>query len=159
MRSHTGERPHVCTICNKTFTRVFLLQFHMRTHTGEKPYKCNFCDKSFRQQTDLSCHLSTHTGQKKHNCIMCGKSYIKRSHLAQHMRKHLLHTDSKERGYNIEFKNDPITEELSNGTDDRNYSFEELTTATDNIQNYVENTRIVYSFDEIIQCEDVVTEC
>ncbi|XP_037814425.1 uncharacterized protein LOC119605404 [Lucilia sericata] len=146
MRSHTGERPHVCTVCNKTFTRVFLLQFHMRTHTGEKPYKCSYCDKSFRQHTDLRSHLTIHTGQKQHICVLCGKSYIKRSHLGQHMRKHQLHlaTDGVDNAEAALLENEPSTEELN--------------TATDNIQNYVQNPEILYSFDEIIESEDVSSQ-
>ncbi|XP_046806131.1 zinc finger protein 2-like [Lucilia cuprina] len=146
MRSHTGERPHVCTVCNKTFTRVFLLQFHMRTHTGEKPYKCTYCDKSFRQHTDLRSHLTIHTGQKQHICILCGKSYIKRSHLVQHMRKHQLHTaaDGVETVEAAFYENEPSTEELN--------------TATDNLQNYVQNPEILYNFDEIIESEDVSSQ-
>lgn len=144
MRSHTGERPHVCTVCNKTFTRVFLLQFHMRTHTGEKPYKCSYCDKSFRQHTDLRSHLTIHTGQKQHTCILCGKSYIKRSHLVQHMRKHQLDTDVTADGEAAQFENNQSTDELS--------------TATNAIQNYVQNPEIVYSFDEIIESEDVLSQ-
>ncbi|KNC34187.1 hypothetical protein FF38_10125 [Lucilia cuprina] len=146
MRSHTGERPHVCTVCNKTFTRVFLLQFHMRTHTGEKPYKCTYCDKSFRQHTDLRSHLTIHTGQKQHICILCGKSYIKRSHLVQHMRKHQLHTaaDGVETVEAAFYENEPSTEELN--------------TATDNLQNYVQNPEILYNFDEIIESEDISSQ-
>ncbi|KAM7364680.1 uncharacterized protein ACRADG_001070 [Cochliomyia hominivorax] len=143
MRSHTGERPHVCSVCNKTFTRVFLLQFHMRTHTGEKPYKCNYCDKSFRQHTDLRSHLTIHTGQKQHNCILCGKSYIKRSHLIKHMQKHQLP------GQSVEETSEQL--EYDNGT-------EELNTATDNLQCYVQNSDIIYNFNEIIESEDAVSQ-
>ncbi|TMW52297.1 hypothetical protein DOY81_002630 [Sarcophaga bullata] len=136
MRTHTRERPHTCTICNKTFSRVFLLQFHMRTHTGEKPFSCTYCDKSFRQATDLRSHLTIHTGQKQHVCILCGKSYIKRSHLVQHMRKHNINPSDMETNETIQY----------NQTE----SAEEISSATNNIQSFVQNPDILESFDEII---------
>lgn len=141
MRTHTRERPHICAICNKNFSRVFLLQFHMRTHTGEKPFSCTYCDKSFRQATDLRSHLSIHTGQKQHVCVLCGKSYIKRSHLVQHMRKHNIKSGAVE---SSETKQYSLTE-----------SCEELSNTPDDIQGFVQNSNILDSFDEIIDKDDM----
>lgn len=60
MRSHTGERNHICSTCNKAFLDSQGLKAHMRIHTGEKPYKCNVCGHRFTQSGALASHRKTH---------------------------------------------------------------------------------------------------
>ncbi|XP_037730431.1 zinc finger protein 239 isoform X1 [Drosophila subpulchrella] len=85
---HTDERPHPCTICQRSFSRVYLLQLHLRTHTGERPYACDHCDKRFAQLGVLRSHERIHTGERLHRCQVCEKTFTRAGQLRKHEMRH-----------------------------------------------------------------------
>ncbi len=48
--------------CLARFAAKETLNRHVRTHTGDKPHACKICGKSFIQAAQLRSHLFHHTG-------------------------------------------------------------------------------------------------
>ena len=59
-RSHTGEKPYSCTVCDYTTAQSSKLTRHMKTHAL---FTCECCDKSFNSKREIERH-------RKANCIL-----------------------------------------------------------------------------------------
>lgn len=50
------DRSLVCTECGKLFATRYKLRRHARCHTGERPYVCSYCNRTFSQTGNLKLH-------------------------------------------------------------------------------------------------------
>jgi hypothetical protein len=61
VRTHTGEKPYSCTVCNYASATDSALKIHMRTHSDQRPFQCGQCHHRARTKTRLAEHMRIHT--------------------------------------------------------------------------------------------------
>ncbi|KAJ8412307.1 hypothetical protein AAFF_G00145740 [Aldrovandia affinis] len=84
-------RPLCCShpLCNKAFSSKYKLLRHMSSHSVQKPHQCSFCEKMFHRKDHLKNHLQTHDPNKEaFRCQECGKSYSTKLGYKRHTAMH-----------------------------------------------------------------------
>ena len=78
-----------CEYCGKVFKQSCNLIVHRRTHTGERPYKCQICNYAGRYSYQLTRHMKTHKQMEKdiYKCRFCFRPFKRFLFLEKHMRK------------------------------------------------------------------------
>ena len=87
-RTHSGERPFECCVCDDQFSQKANLSKHLlRKHMGVKPYVCSQCSYKSAQKGNLDRHILTHSGAKPFTCDYCPFKTALKSNLTRHLLK------------------------------------------------------------------------
>ncbi|XP_078147482.1 zinc finger Y-chromosomal protein 1-like [Centroberyx gerrardi] len=102
-RTHTGDKPHRCGICPRSFQRAARLKHHQvlvhfklkaeeapqtvcrrKDPAPPKVFACQVCSRAFKFKSLLDSHVLIHTGAKPHVCEFCERCFRRLSHLKRH---------------------------------------------------------------------------
>lgn len=81
-----SEKKYTCTVCSKSFTRIYGLRYHMTKHANVKSFLCSKCGKTFHNSGCLRQHLLSHRDIAQFKCGFCNKTYKSRQSLKEHFR-------------------------------------------------------------------------
>ena len=70
-KEHLGKPPYICNVgtCTYSSNDKSTLTRHMRTHTGEKPFECKLCNYGFTTKANCERHLKNKHGKTSRDAI------------------------------------------------------------------------------------------
>ena len=72
----TRLRDWTCDICRKKFSQNSSYKNHQRTHSDERPFICTVCSIGFKERYHLKKHtLFKHSSETREQCKICGKRF------------------------------------------------------------------------------------
>lgn len=76
IHSPDSEKIHMCSFCDKKFTRPVTVQAHIKSvHHGERPFICEECGKAFGTKGSLKDHQIIHSDERPFQCPHCPKKF------------------------------------------------------------------------------------
>ncbi|XP_055705229.1 zinc finger protein 26-like [Phlebotomus papatasi] len=85
-RTHTGEKPFQCSICNTAFATKAAVGRHVAQRHNPATLQCEFCEKVFKVSATLRCHIRRVHLERKIPCPVCDKRYASKGDLTRHMK-------------------------------------------------------------------------
>lgn len=89
-RGAVNNNKFKCSVCHKEFKHRGVYNRHLITHSKEKPYVCEVCGKGFSRKHHLVNHHVVHMSSeeraklRKYPCEECGKMFTRKEYLKQH---------------------------------------------------------------------------
>ena len=95
---HDRSVSYQCSYCTKSFHKKANLKVHLNIHTGEKPYICTLCDRAFGGASNLYHHKKKHhpdNDNVKINAINCNLDEVQRQNVKADKTDHQGECDEK----------------------------------------------------------------
>ena len=85
-RVHHKVKPHLCSLCGKSFPSTSTLRKHVDAVHEKKQYECKECDEIFKNKYAYDMHNDfKHKGKESFKCKICNAELLTKSSLTRHM--------------------------------------------------------------------------